>query len=492
MRVRLLSRASQLARLQAALVGRALVAADPRVKIAGMTRASTGDRDLASPLWQMGDKGAFTADLSGAIVNGEADLVVHSWKDLPIEQTSGTHIAGTLERADPRDVLIVRRAAVVERPERVAVLSSSPRRAWLLPKVLPGLLPWRVDDVTCEPVRGNIETRLRKLVEGGTHALVMAKAALDRLLSGDEPFQDTADVLRGYLARCHWMVLPMKEFPWAAAQGALAIEVSDRRPELSQLVAAISHSLTWDAVNRERWILADHGGGCHQALGAAIVQRDFGRVTSVRARGTDGADESCWTLDAGSSPAMPRATPSSIWPRAGEVVPTVRRRLEVERPDAASGLWVARAEALPPAWAVTPETLVWAAGSVTWRKLAAAGVWVHGSADGLGEDEPPSVDALAGRDVSWIRLTHRTAARPGELGTYEAEAQLPDDVSDRTHFYWTSGQLFLRAIERWPAIRAGWHASGPGRTRQIIAEIIGAGRAGVWLDRESWERDVCQ
>src|SRR5690606_22102376 len=144
-RLRLLSRASPLARLQAELVARALRTAAPHLEIHRMTRASSGDRDQASPLWQMPDKGAFTADLSGAIAAGEADVVVHSWKDLPIEPPAGSRIAGTLERADPRDLLIVRRAAAAERPSELTVLSSSPRRAWLLPLVLPSLLPWRVE-----------------------------------------------------------------------------------------------------------------------------------------------------------------------------------------------------------------------------------------------------------------------------------------------------------------------------------------------------------
>lgn len=492
MRLRLLSRASQLARLQAALVSRALAGAHPQLEIVYVTRASSGDRDLSSPLWQMADKGAFTADLSSAIASGEADLVVHSWKDLPIEPPAGTRIAGTLERADPRDVLIVRRAVVEERPSTLTVLSSSPRRGYLLTDVLPGLLPWRVESVRSEPVRGNIETRLRKLVEGEAHALVMAKAALDRLLSFGGPFGETARTLGGYLAECHWMVLPMKEFPWAAAQGALAIEVSDTRPDIAEMVVAISHVPTWNAVSLERTILAARGGGCHQALGAAVVEREFGRVTSVRARGETGDDEQCWTLEPRTPVRMPPATAARIWPRADESVTVSRRALDAERPDVSKGLWVARAEALPASWAPSPETLVWAAGSSTWRRLASAGVWVHGCADGLGEDERPLVDALAGRPVSWTRLTHRTAARAGETATYEVDPSLPDDLTDRTHFYWTSGQLFLRAVERWPVLRGAWHASGPGRTRQVIADTIGAGRAGVWLDRESWERAACQ
>src|SRR5690606_14119042 len=198
-----------------------------------------------------------------------------------------------------------------------------------------------------------------------------------------------------------------------------------------------------------------------------------------------------WLLEPRQAVSMPQAAKERIWPRAGEAVPVSRRPLDAARPDQSSGLSVARTEALPVSWAPSPETLVWAAGSSTWRRLASAGVWVHGCSDGLGEDEVPPVNTLAGREVPWTRLTHLTAARPGELATYEVDASLPADLADRTHFYWTSGQLFLRALERWPGIRGAWHASGPGRTRQVIADTIGTGRAGVWLDRESWEAAVC-
>ena len=98
MRLSLLSRASALARLQAALVERALRAAHPGLEVTCLTRSSAGDQDQTSPLWKLPDKGAFTADLSAALVDGEASLAVHSYKDLPTEMPRGTRIAGALPR----------------------------------------------------------------------------------------------------------------------------------------------------------------------------------------------------------------------------------------------------------------------------------------------------------------------------------------------------------------------------------------------------------
>ena len=271
MRLRILSRASALARLQVALVSRALKAAHSGLEVECLTRASAGDRDQVSPLWQMGDRGAFTADLSQALLQDEADIVVHSFKDMPIRLPEGTEVAGTLPRADPRDVLLIRRPAADEKPAALNILSSSPRRAWLLQETLPTLLPWPTSAVTTEPVRGNIETRLRKLVEGDAHGLVVAKAALDRLLGFGPPFEREAGIVRGYLDQCFWMVLPMREFPWAPAQGAIALETATGRPEVVELLQPIVCRRTLAAVDAERQVLAAYGGGCHQALGAAIV-----------------------------------------------------------------------------------------------------------------------------------------------------------------------------------------------------------------------------
>ena len=183
MRLTILSRGSDLARVQARLVGSALLARFPDVDLIYDTRASAGDRDTATPLASLTDKGVFTADLSSALASGAADLVVHSWKDLPLDLPSGHVIGATLERADPRDMLLVRRDVVAERPSKLRVLSSSPRRAWLLQDVLPQLLPWSASVETVE-VRGNVPTRIAKLMEGRGDALAVAKAALDRLLEG--------------------------------------------------------------------------------------------------------------------------------------------------------------------------------------------------------------------------------------------------------------------------------------------------------------------
>lgn len=492
MRLTILSRASDLARLQAMSVERALRACSPALDISLRWRATLGDRDQQTSLVNLTDKGAFTADLSDALGFGDADIVVHSWKDLPLEERRDTEVAATLARADPRDLLLVRRDVVTRRPAVLSVLSSSPRRAFLLEQSLPALLPWRVEDVRCVPVRGNIPTRLAKLANGDADALVVAKAAIDRLLTFGEPFADVSRAIRRHLDGFLFMVLPIRECPSAPAQGALAIEIARHRNDVRDRLVPVSDAPTRRAVDAERAILAGYGGGCHQAVGATVLVRDFGVVTSVRARPGTGPADARWTLT--SDQAMPPpVSPALVWPRPDERDRAQRRPLDVTQPSGDAGYWVAREHALPLDWSVPPDRLVWAAGTATWRALASRGVWVHGCTDGLGDDEVPGIDAIAGRAVRWHRLTHAgAAARVGAreataLATYVVDENLPADLAARTHFYWTSGSLFLRALEKFPEIASRWHASGPGRTRRVIREALGpSGRTSVWLDRNDW------
>ena len=136
---------------------------------------------------------------------------------------------------------------------------------------------------------------------------------------------------------------------------------------------------------------------------------------------------------------------------------------------------------------------VWAAGERTWQRLAARGVWVSGSADGLGDAEPANIDALAGHAVAWQRLTHAASGDPDALATYAVEQNVPEDLVSRTHFFWTSGSLFLKVLGAHPELRDAWHASGPGRTSRVIRDTLGsADRVSVWLDYDQWHHHVTQ
>src|SRR3954466_9286885 len=146
MRVTIGSRRSDLARIQAHQVGETLRGAHPRIEINYSFHESLGDKNLNDPLWQMPEKGVFTQDFREGLLRGDFDLVVHSWKDLAIEEDSQTEIAATLPRADPRDLLLVRedRWPAVQSAGVMTILTSSPRRSYNLDSFLREALPAKI------------------------------------------------------------------------------------------------------------------------------------------------------------------------------------------------------------------------------------------------------------------------------------------------------------------------------------------------------------
>ncbi|MDX6306099.1 MAG: hydroxymethylbilane synthase [Blastocatellia bacterium] len=495
MRVTIASRRSDLARIQAYQVGEALTTAHPQIEINYSFHESLGDRNQNDPLWQMPEKGVFTQDFRAGLLRGDFDLVVHSWKDLAIEEDPETEIAATLPRADARDLLLVRedRWSEIERTRVMTILTSSPRRSYNLESFLSEALPAKIGELNFTNVRGNVPTRVRKLFEANADGLIVAKAALDRLLEAKQSeFGATQTELRHALSRCRWMVLPLRENPSAPAQGALAIEIVRRRSDMRELLAPLNCVETFAAVTQEREILRSYGGGCHQKIGASVLRRSFGEITFLRGLTDDGQVLGLSALNA-SQPRPQKVSSEQLWPLSPaesdwfsrEVIPT-------ETDSGQPALWIAKADALPDDWFPAAEQIVWASGVQTWKRLARRGVWVHGSAEGLGEQEPPKIDTLAGRQLTWLKLTHADGYNEGSVPTLATYRLVPKDgqrdLKGKSYFFWKSGSSFEHALSLNPWIRSMNHFCGPGNTVRIL-ERNGI-QPHVFLDHEQWLREM--
>jgi hydroxymethylbilane synthase len=364
-RLRVSGRSSDLSRIQIHQVAHAFRSAVPDIEITPNFRESLGDRNQNDPLWSMPDKGVFTEDFVDDLREGRTDLVVHSWKDLPTEPRNWTRVAGTLPRADTRDVLLLRRDRweSVEPGSTIRVLSSSPRREHNLTPFLSWALPVQPLKVEFVPVRGNVPTRIRKLINGEQHALVVAKAALDRLLSSTaDEFASMRDEVRQNLDGCRWMILPSKENPTGAAQGALAMEIAqDGDSKIAAVVDSLNDERTFREATRERDILRSYGGGCHQKIGVTVLSRPYGTIVSLR--GLTDAGETLDRFELERARKTPWTTIDKVWPDGNAEEERMRREpLPTSQPDADRGLWVARAEALPEAWDVDETRVVWTSG----------------------------------------------------------------------------------------------------------------------------------
>ncbi|MFO1509030.1 MAG: hypothetical protein U1F31_04595 [Steroidobacteraceae bacterium] len=503
------ARSSALSRVQAQLVGDALLARDPRLDIRYRFADTAGDRNLQASLSTLLQAGGFTSELSDALTDARIDLAVHSWKDLPFVESAGTRIAATLERADPRDLLLVRRDRLVQRdalvhaaPRELRVLSCSTRRATNLREFLPWALPGGIWHANFSPVRGDILQRLQTLLTGDADALVVAKAAIDRLLTASDELAPARARVLAALGACRIMVLPLALNPAAPAQGALAIEVQRGRSDLADMLAAINHAPTFARVLEERAQLAPTRDADHP-LGVSIVPVEGGPVSTqaeaVFVRGSlRGVRVETTRLRDGTPPLPRPARGECVW--AGEHAGShALRRIALGGDRAGlgsahTGLLVARADAFPDGWPASAQQVVWTAGLTTWRKLAARGVWVSGSDESLGE-----TGALAARHLfphvrRWVKLTHAAGfdtPHATRIATYRLERAAPlEDITRHTHFFWRSGSQFLEYFRANPRLRDAWHGCGPGNTLAMIRAAIGPERVRPYLSPEQFLADM--
>jgi len=249
--IRVATRGSLLALTQTGWVIDRLKEANPGLEFETQVFKTVGDRVLDRALSQIGDKGLFTKELEEALLDGRADLAVHSLKDLPSDLPPGLVLGAVPEREDPRDVVITRDGTTfADLPPGSRVGTSSLRRV--------AQLKARRPDLTFVPIRGNVDTRLRKLGEGQVDALVMAAAGLHRA--------GFADRITEYLD-------PEDCLP-APGQGALGIEIRADDARIGQVVGRIHHPETALAVMAERAVLARLEGGCQVPIAAHAVVED--------------------------------------------------------------------------------------------------------------------------------------------------------------------------------------------------------------------------
>lgn len=247
--LRIGTRASPLALAQANMAAAALMAtygiAQDALKICAMT--ATGDRILDRALAEVGGKALWTRELDHVLDHGEIDIAVHSLKDVETQRDARFALVAMLERADPRDRLVLPPestvTSILELPAGARLGTSSPRRAAQVRRIRP--------DISTTLLRGNVATRLSKLNDGEVDATLLAAAGLDRLGMYEVGFAQDVNLL-----------LP------AASQGAIGIECRSDDRGIMEMMRALNHQPTFDAVSAERAFLAGLGGDCRSPVAA--------------------------------------------------------------------------------------------------------------------------------------------------------------------------------------------------------------------------------
>lgn len=410
--IHLSSRQSDLAKLQSYLVAEALKKKSD-LKIQFHFKESLGDINLTDPLWKIPEKGVFTEDFNHDLLLEKTDLVVHSWKDLPTDSKPGLSVVATLPRADQRDLLLVKKNCLdrILKTKKINLFSSSPRRFYNLGAFLKNHFPYGLNEINFESVRGNIPTRLRKLLEADQiDGLILAKAALDRLIQNDfEDLKTSKLFISEMLQQMNWMVLPLSENPNAAAQGSIAIEIKADRADIRRLVDAINHSETFSHTEKERKVLSSYGGGCHQKIGVSSLPHKFGEVLFLKGETDKGEILNEKKLTHPKQELIFKKFDSTqIWSESmsHKYFDRVALDYKLENSKNSLALFITKAENLPKN---TNVAAIWVAGTSTWKKCADQGIWVNGCQDSLGEDYQKRIETLIPKETHWIKLTHAEA-----------------------------------------------------------------------------------
>lgn len=249
------TRGSRLALWQAEYIKSRLQLRHPGLEVDLLVLKTKGDVVLDTPLAKIGGKGLFVKEIEEALLDGRADLAVHSMKDVPMQLPGGLKLGAIPEREDPADIFMsVNFGSLDELPQRAKVGTSSLRRTAQLLALRP--------DLRVESLRGNVDTRLRKLMEWRFDAIVMAAAGINRL-GISAPKQK---------------VFSLDEFLPSPGQGALGLEYAVDRPDVAEIVAFLDHRPTRVCVEAERSFLSTLEGGCQTPIGAYATLDEQGMI----------------------------------------------------------------------------------------------------------------------------------------------------------------------------------------------------------------------
>ena len=499
MKIRVLSRKSDLAVIQAREFSEYLQSKYPFVEIEFLTRSTSGDKDLKTPLSEMPTEGVFTNDLRDELINNKCDLIVHSWKDLPIEVGDKTKIAATLKRADKRDILFLKKNKTMD-SNKITILCSSPRRQYNLENFIKNYLPQKFDKVNFENIRGNIPTRFKKFLEN-THSdgFIVAKAAIDRLLLNNySEFNQLKTTLKKYINECLWSVLPLSINPCSPGQGALAIETRIKDNKLNDILKDINVTEDYSNVTEERSILKNYGGGCHQKIGVSYISHKLGTVVSKRGEDENGNHFESWDLVNSKNFNFSCNNINEIYPEDLKSYKIFSRKQLNENISDVSNLenkciYISRISSIQDDVKLRSNNVIWVSGLRTWKNLAEKGMWVNGTSDGLGEDFEKNINSLT--NFPWVKLTHSDSpdsSIKNKIETYRLEPiGFEIDIQKKKYFYWMSSSAFKATTEKYPEIIKKYHFCGPGNTYKEIFKILGEDKnLFVELSYDSWKNKL--
>ena len=502
-KLRLGTRSSLLAVAQSNLIRTELEAVHPGVQVELVHTDTRGDVDLQTPLTQVKDPDFFSAELDQALLDGEVDFCVHSFKDLARTRPPGITTAAIPAREQPHDVILFRADILeyLQHSRTLRVGTCSLRREINVSDFLRATLPVSSQPVIeTLPLRGPVDERvLRILPDTDSYtnleheqldAVVLALAGLNRL-AGDPRGQRA---IAHALDQARLMVMPLSACPAAPGQGALAVECRNDDADTKAILAALHSPQTAELIKLEQNLLDELAASDHSGVGATVIPNaELNYVARVRGHVERNSEQLLEYTRSGQQYAAPAE--SKPWDDSAWRVTPNTEWLPVELP-VEGAAFAAHWRALD-GHTVSPRLRCWTSGMGSWKKLAKQGVWVEGCADDLGFmaiaellnsaalQLPPlanwtalphedAVDSWSGSGIVHVMATYRS---------HQCDQRPPTSLADCTHFYWSSARQFELLRADLPAEAV--HACGAGKTLQQL-RAAGLTDVHAFTSRQEW------
>lgn len=443
-----------------------------------------GDLITDKPLWQLDGKDFFTKELDAALLTNNVDMVVHSYKDLGSERPQGIKLAAVTKREFAHDILFIKNSTIKNLKDNSTFIvgTSSPRRIVNIESELGNFLPAKGVKVETKMLRGNVNTRIGKLVADEYDAIVLALPGIERLAKSEESLKELEVLLKDL----NYMILPQSIFPSAASQGALAIECNEENTELLEKLKLIEDKDTVSEISRERAAFASYGGGCHLAVGINVRKSGDKYVHTHKGQNNDKKEVYDLMLESVSEtfdgdkskvfigvPHSKENTPGILYDQYIQKVATAPIDTD-KKTD-----YFVTSKYCFDQLDNSQDTInnLWAAGTRTMRLLAQKGYWVNGTSDSLGHDELEILRnskciQVMNKKLDLTVLTHRDSKSDhGKvIGCYdrvlnEINPEYREKLLNTDIFYWTSFNQFEEFTKAVPEIKDKFHCTGLGKTK---------------------------
>ena len=450
--IKLIGRSSRLSLLQIDIVKRKIQAAFPDVTVEVIASSSKGDSLQNIPLHTIEGSDFFTQDIFDALTIGEADIAVHSLKDMSSEHFFGQNKFAVIDRDDTRDVAIFNNYIEdkIRRGETIVIGTCSPRREEMATVFLKKALPQLHTEIKIEtrPIRGNVETRLRKLNSGEYDATILATAGLNRLLRNGED----ATTIKDLLIDKKLMLLPLIECVPAPCQGAIVAEAHYSNTTAVEVLKRINDEALFADSYKEKKEAVKYGAGCIQKFGVTTLDTKNRKYMYAAGRDSEGTEFVKWDplpelkLNGSlfSSTDIMKGFFDYEW--SNEVININKPVVFVANYKVVQGKSESR---------ILSGKKIIASGTKTWFELAKQGYWVTASADALGFEfllsslNMPLVN-IKTDDI--LILTHEAAAARWEKKGYNAtsnyklvpknDEEIQRSIAAADAIFWTSFSQF--------------------------------------------------